>query len=309
MPVKTKKPSVAVVTLNWNGLKDTLECIESVFACKYPHEMVVVDNGSTDGSARVLSDLYGSIMHLIAHKVNLGYSKGMNSGLNYAFQNKEVDYCLVINNDVRVDKKVIKALVETAEKHEDAGFVTGKVYYYDNPDVLQTVGKKSHPILLNGGHIGRNEKDTGQFDTERELDFCDDIFWLVNRKVWENTGGYDPEFFLQAEDFEWQIRAKKAGFRIYYTPEAKIWHKESMKLGKASPLKLYYDTRNPIIAIFKHMDAEFCRRYLRYYFRDRVAIPIVWNLLKLRLRHVWAIKTGFLSFLLWLTLNKAGLKH
>jgi GT2 family glycosyltransferase len=309
MPDKTKKPSVVVVTLNWNGLKDTLECIESIFACKYPHEMVVVDNGSTDGSARVLSDLYGNIVHLIAHKVNLGYSKGMNSGLNYAFQNQEVDYCLVINNDVRVDKKVIKALVETAEKHEDAGFVTGKVYYYDNPDVLQTVGKKSHPILLNGGHIGGNEKDTGQFDTERELDFCDDIFWLINRKVWENTGGYDPEFFLQAEDFEWQIRAKKAGFRIYYTPEAKIWHKESMKLGKASPLKLYYDTRNPIIAIFKHMDAEFCRRYLRHYFRDRIVIPIVRNLLKLKFKHVWAIKTGFLSFLLWLALYKTGLKH
>jgi len=298
-------PKVVIVTLNWNGLHDTLECVESLFKCDYPpFEIVVVDNGSSDGSVRVLSQKYKERIKVIANQANLGYSQGMNRGLEYAFGDLNADYCLVMNNDTRADSGFIRALVDTALRHEDNGFVTGKVFYYDNPDILQTVGKKYHPLTLNGGHIGRNERDTGQYDTETELAFCDDIFWLVNRKVWEAVGGYDPEFFLQAEDFEWQIRAKKAGFKIYYSPNAKIWHKESMKLGKASPRKLFYDIRNPIIAVYKHQDREFCRKYFRYYLVNKVILPIIRNLLRLKLRNVLAIKTGFLSFLIWYCIKK-----
>jgi GT2 family glycosyltransferase len=299
MRTESYKPSVVVVTLNWNGLRDTIECLESLFKCDYPHETVVVDNGSSDGSVRVLLSKYRDEIHLIANRANLGYSKGMNIGLSYAFEDRKADYCLVMNNDTKADPKFITSLVEAAERYGDAGFVTGKVYYYDNPEVFQTVGKKYHPVTLNGGHIGRNEKDEGQFDKEGQLAFCDDIFWLISKKVWDKVGGYDPEFFLQSEDFEWQIRAKKAGFKIYFTPEAKIWHKESMQLGKASPRKLFYDTRNPIIAIFKHMDMEFCHRYFNIYWRENVLKPIIRYCIRLKPAFAWEIGRGFASFAIW----------
>ena len=94
-------------------------------------------------------------------------------------------------------------------------------------------------------------------------------------------------------------KGKKAGFKIYFSPEAKIWHKESMKLGKASPLKLFYDVRNPIIAIFKHQDKQFCRIYFRHYLMGKVIKPLHSNISRLRLTYAWAIIKGFGSFMVW----------
>ena len=144
---------------------------------------------------------------------------------------------VVTNNDVKADCRVISELVAVAETDEKIGFVTGKVYYADQPDILQTVGKREDPILWNGGHIGNGEKDVGQYEQAAERIFADDIYMLVRRSVYEQVGGYDSVFAFQAEEFDWQARAKKHGFKIFYAPRAKIWHKVSMTIGKDSAFK------------------------------------------------------------------------
>lgn len=298
----TDSPLVLVLILTFNG-KDLLEeCLSSYSENDYANfEIVLIDNGSSDGTEEYVKKAYPGV-RILRSETNLFYSGGFNLGLNYAFDSQQADYALITNNDVKADRHLISALVEAAEEDKSRGFIIGKVYYYDQTDTFQTVGKKADPIMWNGGHIGKGEKDTGQFDTPSEREWCDDIYWLVSRRLYTVTGGYDTEFAFQAEDFDWEVRAKKAGFSIYYTPQAKLWHKESVTLGKTSPAKAYYDARNPLIVHLKYRSPEEFRIF--FWIRIKALASGCLNLLiHLRLQHAFAMLKGLGSALVW------GLKH
>ncbi len=296
------QPLVAVVTLNWNGSSFLQECVDSILLSNYENfRVIVVDNGSTDNSLHLLETHYRANSQVIVLRKtkNLGYSLGMNVGLQHGFNVLNAEYCLLMNNDTRLDAQAISALVDVAQTTNDIAFVTGKVFYYDNPDTFQTVGKKSHHVFVNGGHIGRGEIDKGQYDQDAEIAFCDDIFWLVSRHVFTTTGGYDPEFFLQAEDFDWQLRAKNAGFKIMFAYKAMLWHKESMTIGKTSPLKAYYDARNPIIAVIKNCEAPVVKNYMRVKTLNVLIPAIIKNALKGRIKISFSMLRGLVSAWIW----------
>ena len=175
-----KPPFVCVLILNWNGLHITIESVASALRSTYPNfAVIVIDNGSTDGSIVALRDEFGDDIEILANRSNLGYSRGFNVGLECAFERHGADYCLVMNNDTYLDENAITELVKVGEMADNIGFVTGKVYYYDTPNVLQTVGKYEDPVKWNGDHIGNGEVDEGQYDEVKERCFVDDIFTLV----------------------------------------------------------------------------------------------------------------------------------
>lgn len=293
-----------VLILSYNG-KDLLdESISSYLENDYGNfELVLIDNGSTDESKEYAENKFPSV-NVVRTEINLKYSGGFNLGLKYAFEEQKCDYVLVTNNDVKADKELIKELVKVAEMHDKIGFVTGKVYYYDYPNVFQTVGKMEHPILWNGGHIGNNEEDKGQYDEVIERYFADDVFTLVSKRLYDDIGGYDTTFEFQAEEYDWQARAKAKGYRIMFTPYAKLWHKESMTIGKASAFKLYYDAKNPFIVIMKHKSPEFIKKYFWYHLRKNVLITSLVNIKRLNLGVVWAVWKGFFSAVFWGVKNK-----
>lgn len=304
-------PLVYVLTLNWNGKQITIECVESILKSDYPnYKVVVIDNGSTDGSAEVLRNKFGNQIIVIENGANLGYARGFNVGLKFGFKENNADYCLVMNNDTIIDPKAIIELVKVAESYEETGFVTGKVYYYDRPKVLQTVGKKVDPVRWSGGHIGNREEDRGQHDEICERYFADDIFTLVSRDLYYETEGYNPLFFLQGEEYDWQARAKKLGYKIMYTPYAKLWHKESWTLGKESAKKAYYDARNPMLVILLHKSPSFFKRYFWLHFRKDVLKSSLVSLKKGRISIAIAKWRGFLSGIGWgFRNNKFLLRH
>jgi len=205
---------------------------------------------------------------------------------------------------VKADLKVISELVRVAETDEMIGFVTGKVYYYDKPDVLQTVGKKECEIRWNGGHIGNREFDAGQYNDISERAFADDIFTLVSKKLYYDTSGYDTTFLFQSEEYDWQARAKLLRYKIFYTPHAKIWHKESMTIGKNSAFKAYYDARNPMLVILKHKTPEFFRKYFWRHFKRDVVRSSLLSIKQLRPAVFFAVWKGFFSGLRWGCKNK-----
>ncbi len=297
-------PLVAVLILSYNGKELLEESVASYLANDYPnHRVVVVDNGSRDGTADYVKERFPDAL-MLRIEDNRGYSGGFNVGLEYAFRDLGADYALVTNNDVKADSGVVSALVNVARQDESIGFVTGKVFYYDHPDILQTVGKSEDPVRWNGGSIGRGQKDEGQFEEIVERPFADDVFTLVSRPLYDAVGGYDPEFFLQCEEYDWQARAKSSGFRVMYTPHARIWHKESMTIGKTSPLKAFYDARNPMIVIMKHKSPEFFRAYVRAHFVRSILKGSVRILLRNgEARRAFNMWLGFFSALRW------GFKH
>ncbi len=271
-------------------------------------EVVVIDNGSTDGTKEWAKDTYPQV-YVHRTEENLKYSGGLNFGMEYAFTQKKADFVLITNNDVKADTKVISSFIEIADKHSDAGFITGKVYYYDQPNIFQTVGKKYDPIMWNGGHIGNKEEDNGQYEEVCERAWCDDIYWLVRRELWEKTGGYDTEFAFQGEDFDWQIRAKQLGYKIYYTPKAKLWHKESMTIGKSSAFKTYYDSRNPLIIHMKYRTTEEYKVFSRIRVGSQMkSFPKMF--LKLKFDLLFASIRGIASAIIWGVRNKKlTIKH
>ncbi|MBI5403574.1 MAG: glycosyltransferase family 2 protein [Ignavibacteriae bacterium] len=304
------EPGVVVLILSYNGKHLLDDSVSTYLNNDYSNfSICVVDNGSTDGTEEFVSKKFPSVFTLRLEK-NLGYSGGLNEGLKYAFGEKKADYALITNNDVKVDSKVISSLVSVAEMKTEIGFVTGKVFYYDNPDVLQTVGKKEHPVLWNGGHIGNREKDCGQYEEICERYFADDIYTLVKKSLYEKVGGYDTLFQFQCEEFDWQVRAKEAGFKIFYTPNAKIWHKDSMTIGKVSAFKAYYDAKNPMLVILKHKPAEYFKKFFWWQFWKGTVRSSLVYLKSFKPGISFKIWQGFFSALMWGIKNKRiTLKH
>lgn len=295
-------PKVFVLILSYNGMRWLEDCLPSVLNMDYPNsEVVVIDNGSTDGTAEYLQIKFPQVQ-IVEINPNVGYARGFNAGLKYAAA-RGAEYFLVMNNDTVIDRGALTALVEIAATKDRVGFVTGKVYFYDRPEVFQSVGKHDDPILWNGDYIGWGEKDTGQFEEPAERVWADDVFTLVNRKMYDEIGGYDPQFFLQCEEWDWQVRAKKRGWRIYYSPTAKLWHRVSATTGGAgSPINEYFLQRNSLVVIAKYGGF---RRYIRYFawsaFRvlDRLLRALV-QLNRAKLRPRLARMFGFTAGVWWL---------
>ncbi len=299
----TVMPKVIVLILSYNGKSLLEDSVSSYLANDYSNfEVVVVDNGSTDGSREYVESNFRAAK-VLRTEVNLKYSGGLNFGMKYAFDEQKADYVLITNNDVKVDQKIISSLVDCANTDDKIGFVIGKVYYYDQPDTFQSVGKGEDPVWWNTGHIGHMQKDTGQFETIEERAFCDDIYWLVNRKLYEKTGGYDTEFAFQGEDFDWQVRAKQLGYKIMYTPHAKLWHKESMTIGKSSPFKAYFDARNPLIIHMKYRSASQFKKVFHTRLKQNLKSTFK-MFLKFKWEYAWKVWSGFFSAIAWGIRNK-----
>ena len=295
---------VVVLILSYNGKYLLEEAVPSYIANDYiNYQVVVIDNGSTDDTKSYIENTFSGVKVLRTEK-NLGYSGGLNFGLDYAFNDEKADYALITNNDVKADNRVISELVKAAETDEKIGFVTGKVYFYDSPQTLQTVGKSEDPIKWNGAHIGNLEIDKGQYNKISERIFIDDIFMMVTAKLFSEIGGYDTTFKFQSEEYDWQARGKKLGYKIFYTPYAQIWHKDSMTIGKNSSFKAYYDSRNPMLVILIHKPPE----YFRKYFWNHLLYGVLRNSLvclkQMKPSLSFSIWKGFASGLIWGFKNK-----
>jgi len=297
-------PKVVVLILTYNGRYLLDEAVFSYLENDYPNfKVAVIDNGSHDGTCAYVEKRFPGVKTIRLDR-NYGYSRGFNVGLEYAFESEHARYALISNNDVKVDKNVISELIKVAETNGKIGFVSGKVYYYDHADTFQTVGKKEDPVRWNGEHIGNREKDQGQYEEISERVFMDDIFTLVNKNVYDAVGGYDPVFHLQSEEFDWQARAKKAGFRIMYAPRAKLWHKDSMTIGRDSSRKAFYDARNPTLVILLHRSRTFFRRYFWHHFIQGILKSSLIALKKGKISIILAKWQGFFSSIAWGSKNR-----
>ncbi len=228
------QPRVSIITLNWNGLENTTECLESLKKITYPnYEVVVVDNGSEGNDAQVLEEKFSDYIHLIKNDKNYGFAGGANIGMRYALNNSNPDYLLLLDNDTVVDPEFLSEMVKVAEADPTIGIAGAKIYYYDEPDRLQFIGGK---INLWIGDIigkttgidrilGRKEIDRRQHDSIKEVEHI--TFWcaLLKRSSVESIGLFDERYFIACEDFDYCLRVKEAGYKTVYIPKAKIWHK------------------------------------------------------------------------------------
>ena len=244
----------SIIILNWNGLDDTIECIDSLRRITYPdYEVVVVDNASSGNDVGVLRGRYVNSITLIANDKNYGFSGGNNIGMKYAMDTG-AEYIVLLNNDTVVDPEFLSELVKCAQGIPQAGILAGKIYYYDSPNRLQSVGGGVNWLLGRINHYGEKE-DVGQFDKVADRDFIYANGMLIRRQVVETISYLDATFFFGIEEYDYCMRAIRAGFQVVYVPTAKIWHKSGASRKKLSQ---YPETEKIIIAetgganLYKH---------------------------------------------------------
>lgn len=246
-------PHVAIVVLNWNGKEDTLECLDSLKDLTYPnHSIVVVDNGSTDGSANTISHAFPGAT-IIQNDSNLGYAGGNNVGIRHALEHGS-DYILLLNNDTVVDRHLLDEFVRAAADHPDFGAFSGRIYHFDPPDIIWYAGARWISKTSSFIHVGAGQHDSDDFANISETDYASGCAFFVAANSFRNIGLLDEDMYLMYEESDWCYRARESGLRSYYIPTAKLWHKISVSFGgQTSPLSTYFLTRNRLLWSKRHL--------------------------------------------------------
>nr|MDO8100869.1 glycosyltransferase family 2 protein [Candidatus Njordarchaeota archaeon] len=240
-------PKVSIVILNWNGLKDTLECLQSLKKITYPnYDVVIVDNGSRGNDVQALKARFRDSIYIIQNEENLGFATGSNIGMKYALS-RGAKYILLLNNDTVVDPQFLTELVKAGESEEDVAAVCPKVYYYDQPQRIQLAFNIIDFRTGRVRHVGSNSLDQGQYDNVRETDEINGCAFLVKSSAVERIGLLNPQYFFYFEETEWSVVARRKGFRLLYVPKSRVWHKISSTAGSNSPFHIYYITKNRIL--------------------------------------------------------------
>ena len=246
LPNSSLSPRVGVIVLNWNGLSDTLECLNSLRETTYKNHIVtVVDNGSTDKSAELIPTRFPDIK-FISTGENLGWAGGNNIGITDALA-VGCDYIFLLNNDTIVEPNCIQFLVD-ASNIVGPSLMHPAIYYFDEPDVAQLDPTEGTSNACNKNHPIR-------------LEYAYGAALFIHASVFRKVGLLDERFFLQLEETDYFLRAKKVGINTFCAPNAKVLHKESRSFGgRSTPMKTYYIVRNTLLIISKH--PQDCGGYL-----------------------------------------------
>lgn len=253
--------SVGIVLVNWNGLEHTLKCIDSLREISYANvTIILVDNGSEQKEVEKLREV--SDIRLIENPRNLGFTGGNNVGLKYAYD-EGYDFIMMLNNDTTVEPGFLEPLLAAFD--ESVGAVQPKICSMHETDIIWSAGGKLNPWIGLPTTIGEGLSDHGSFDDFRELDWITGCALLFSRKMIEEVGYLDDDFFILFEDANWSLRCRHKGYKLNYVPASKIYHFESAtaiartkgKEGFRSPFRQYINIRNHLFFVRKNLPARY----------------------------------------------------
>lgn len=292
---KIEHPRVIVIILQWNNYNDSIECLNTLSKVNYPNfTVIVVDNGSINDAVTRIKTQFPHIQ-IIETGENLGFEGGNNIGIQYALE-QGADYVLLLNNDTVVDSNFLAELVRTAESDQQIGIVAPKIYFFDAPDIIQYAGGKLSLWRGNGYSLREGEKDPGLRGTI-EATFITGCAMLIRRKVIEQVGLLDENYFLVVQDVDYSYRALQAGWKLAVCLDAKIWHKVSRATGQDSPLNRYYFTRNRLYFVFRKTKGFWHKAAFALFFpTSRLVNFVLWSLTGKRHRIKPTIR-GIVDFL------------
>lgn len=252
---------ISIVVLNWNGARDTIECLKSLKKLQISNfklQIIVVDNGSADESVRLIRRRYKNVV-VVENKKNLGFAGGNNVGMRHAVENG-ADFVMILNNDTTVKDSLLIEFLESADRHNDAGVLSPKIFFspgYEFHKERYTKGDRGHIIWYAGGVIdwenvlasnyGVDDTDIGQYTKEHEIDFATGACMFIRREVLERVGYFDEKYFLYLEDADFSQRVKQTGWEIIFIPNAHVWHKVSQSSSIGGDLNDYFITRNRLL--------------------------------------------------------------
>lgn len=239
-----QQPELSIITVNYNGIADTVELIESLQShLTIPYEMIVVDNGSLEDEASMLKQKFPYIKG-IRSEANLGFAGGNNLGIIHA----SAELLLFINNDTYVKDDSLVHLIERMKKEPGLGGISPKILFADQQGLIQFAGYTPlSRITLRNSLIGFREPDVGQFDNPVYTPYLHGAAMLVRKEAIDKAGMMPEIYFLYYEELDWSLQLRRAGYQLEYNPAASVFHKESSSVGQNTPLKAFYMTRNRLL--------------------------------------------------------------
>lgn len=244
---------LAVILLNWNNWADTLDCLRQLRALDLADaalDLLVVDNGSSQPMPAGLADQTDVTLHQMGF--NAGFAAGNNAGIRLALE-RGAQMVLLVNTDTVLPPGFLQPLVDCLQTHPQAGIVCPKMLLADDPHTIWFAGGKFREPRLLGEMVGMHERDAGQYDTARPMDFAIGTCMLVRRAVFESIGLLDDLFFFYHEDVDFSLRARAAGFEIWYEPASTMHHRVAQSTKSDPPLRIYHYNRARTALLLKHI--------------------------------------------------------
>lgn len=259
---RVSQPCVCVVIIHHMGVEILSECLASVFKTAYRNmHVVLVDNGSKDGSVATVKKLYGNRLSLVKSEANLGFV----GGNNLALRQVEGDYVVLLNNDTVVHPEWLQHLVEVAEKDHSIGALQPKLLSLSDPNYFEYNGGAGGMLDVYGVPLCRGrvfdtiEKDKGQYDDVAEVAWASGAAILIRQNVLKDVGLLDDLFYAHMEEIDFCWRVRLIGYKIMVVPKAVVYH-----LGGGTPLaeKFYLKQRNNLIVMLKNYSTSSLLKFL-----------------------------------------------
>lgn len=257
---------LSIITINYNGLKETCALIETIpFNDKM--EVIVVDNASIHDEVSDIKKRFPFVT-IIKSEKNLGFAGGNNLGIKAA----KGKYIFLINNDTIFKEFKVKPLIDRLESSDDIGIVCPKIRFAWGNNPIQFAGYTPlSKITIRNQAIGFGEEDKGQYETAHPTPYAHGAAMLIKREAIKKIGLMPECYFLYYEELDWSMMFNKAGYKIWYDPACTIYHKESQSTGQNSPLRTYYITRNRLLLIKRNRRGFY--KYLAYSYLVGLVFP------------------------------------
>ena len=282
---------LSIITINYNGLKDTCALIES-FPFNDKMEVIVVDNASENNEAEQISNRFPDVKVIKSDK-NLGFAGGNNLGIK-ASKGK---FLFLVNNDTYFEDFNIQALIDRLNSDPNIGIVCPKIKFAWSPQPIQFAGyTQLSNITIRNQAIGFGEEDHGQYDVAHTTPYAHGAAMLIKRKAIDKVGLMPECYFLYYEELDWSMMFTRVGYQIWYEPKCTIFHKESQATGQNSPLRTYYITRNRLRLVKRNYQGV--TKWLSYCYLIGIvgSRDILHHLLSGRFHHLKATLTGIRNF-------------
>jgi GT2 family glycosyltransferase len=257
--------AVSVVIVNWNGEAVLPACLESVFRSTHPlAEVIVVDNGSADGSLALLSERFADRVTLIRNERNLGAPRARNQGIRRALTGG-VDFVFTLDNDLTMAPDAIAVLVDVLRRNPGAAMAGALILDHARPDVILSAGHRINWTQNLVRSLGANQRFRGQFRGAWEVDYAGSGALLTRAEYLRRYGAFDERYLGYGyEDTDFGLQAVARGWKVLCCADARVWHRPHSGIGRYSYRKKYLEARNAVVFMKRHGNLFRWSKYLFY---------------------------------------------
>lgn len=249
------KPVVAIVILNWNGIKFLQQFLPAVVATTYTNkQVIVIDNASTDDSVPFIQQYFPQVQ-VIRNQENAGFARGYNLGLKQV----NADYYILLNSDVEVTPGWIEPVIELMESDPSIAACQPKIMQFRQRELFEYAGAAGGWLDYLGYPLAKGrifdvcERDQGQYDRPEPIFWASGAAMFVRAKQYHEVGGLDEFFFAHQEEIDLCWRLQLAGYRVYACPASVVYHVGGGTLPKGNARKVFLNFRNNLVMMAKNM--------------------------------------------------------